>query len=136
MYEGCSLTIGTRRRHCPFGVQPVFCMVSDQHRRVLYPTLFDIRAGVFYVLGDDSPNTQDQRLYVVSEPREIHSLPMLRARFLHLTNFTALVEVRTTNRRTAGQRVTAQPHSSRVYFERRVTTIIVYRQVLGPKLLC
>ena len=48
-------------------------MVSDQHRRVLYPTLFDIRAGVFYVLGDDSPNTQDQRLYVVSEPR-IHSI--------------------------------------------------------------
>ena len=24
VYEGCSLTIGTRRRHCPFGVQPVF----------------------------------------------------------------------------------------------------------------
>ena len=24
MYEGCSLTIGTRCRHCPFGVQPVF----------------------------------------------------------------------------------------------------------------
>ena len=53
----------------------------DQHRRVLYPTLFDKRAGVFYVLGDDSPNTRDQWLYVVSEPREIHSLPMLRARF-------------------------------------------------------
>ena len=34
--------------------------------------------------------------------------------FLHLTNFTALVEVevRTTNLCTAGQRVTAQPHSS------------------------
>ena len=58
-----------------------FCMVSDQHCRVLYPTLFDKRAGVFYVLGDDSPNTRDQQLYVVSEPREIHSLPMLRARF-------------------------------------------------------
>ena len=89
-------------------------MVSDQHRRVLYPTLFDKRAGVFYVLGDDSPNTRDQQLYVVSEPQEIHSLPMLRARFLHLTNFTALVEVevRTTNLCTGGQRVTAQPHSS------------------------
>ena len=24
VYEGCSLTIGTRRRHCPFGVQPIF----------------------------------------------------------------------------------------------------------------
>ena len=41
----------------------------------------------------------------------MHSLPMLRARFLNLTNFTALVEVRTTNRCTAGQHVTAQPHS-------------------------
>ena len=47
VYKGCGLTIGTRRRHCPFGVQPVFSMVSDQHRRVLFPTLFDIRAGVF-----------------------------------------------------------------------------------------
>ena len=42
-----------------------FCMVSDQHRRVLYPTLFDKRAGVFYVLWDDSPNTRDQRLYMI-----------------------------------------------------------------------
>ena len=44
-------------------------LVSDQHRRVLYPTLFDKRAGVFYVLGNDSPNARDQRLYVVSEPQ-------------------------------------------------------------------
>ena len=105
-------------------------MVSEQHRRVLYPTLFDKRAGVFYVLGDDSPNTRDQQLYVVSEPREIHSLPMLRARFLHLSNFTALVEVevRTTNLCTAGQRVTAQPHSSHTpYGSRR---LVIYRYQL------
>ena len=39
------------------------------------------------MLGDDSPRyTWDQRLYVVSEPWETHS-PMLKARFLHLTNF-------------------------------------------------
>ena len=36
------------------------------------------------MLGDDSPNIhRNQQLYVVSEPREIHS-PMLKARFLHL----------------------------------------------------
>ena len=47
VYKGCGLIIGTRRRHCPFGVQPVFSMVSDQHHRVQYPTFFYICAGVF-----------------------------------------------------------------------------------------
>ena len=70
------------------------------------PCSFSINVlGSFTCLGMTLPIHRTNSFYVVSEPREIHSLPMLRARFLHLTNFTALVEVRTTNRCTAGQRV-------------------------------
>ena len=48
VYEGCSLTIGNRcSLTLPIWCPARFCMVSDQHRRVLYPTLFDKRAGVF-----------------------------------------------------------------------------------------
>ena len=62
-------------------------VVSDQWRRVLIPYSF-LQApwGLLHARGWLSRYTWDQRLYVVSEPRETHS-PMLKARFLHLTNF-------------------------------------------------
>ena len=59
VYEGCSLTISTRRRNCRFGVQPVFVWYLTSI--VGYCTLF-FSINIFYLLGDDSPNTRDQQL--------------------------------------------------------------------------
>ena len=62
-------------------------VVSDQWRRVLIPYSYrQAPWGLLHARGWLSRYTWDQRLYVVSEPRETHS-PMLKARFLHLTNF-------------------------------------------------
>ena len=62
-------------------------LVSDQWRRVLIPYSYrQAPWGLLHARGWLSRYTWDQRLYVVSEPRETHS-PMLKARFLHLTNF-------------------------------------------------
>ena len=62
-------------------------VVSDQWCRVLIPYSYrQAPWGLLHARGWLSRYTWDQRLYVVSEPRETHS-PMLKARFLHLTNF-------------------------------------------------
>ena len=62
-------------------------LVSDQWRRVLIPYSYrQAPWGLLHARGWLSRYTWDQRLYVVSEPRETHS-SMLKARFLHLTNF-------------------------------------------------
>ena len=62
-------------------------VVSDQWRRVLIPYSYrQAPWGLLHARGWLSQYTWDQQLYVVSEPRETHS-PMLKARFLHLTNF-------------------------------------------------
>ena len=53
---------------------------------VLYPTLVDRHAGVFYVPGDDA-SIYGANGYVLSEPREIHSLP----RLVHLTSSMLLL---------------------------------------------
>ena len=61
-------------------------LVSDQWRRVLIPYSYrQAPWGLLHARGWLSRYTWDQRLYVVSEPWETHS-PMLKARFLHLTN--------------------------------------------------
>ena len=62
-------------------------LVSDQWRRVLIPYSYrQAPWGLLHARGWLSRYTWDQQLYMVSEPRETHS-PMLKARFLHLTNF-------------------------------------------------
>ena len=62
-------------------------VVSDKWRRVLIPYSYrQAPWGLLHARGWLSRYTWDQQLYVVSEPRETHS-PMLKARFLHLTNF-------------------------------------------------
>ena len=62
-------------------------LVSDQWRWVLIPYSYrQAPWGLLHARGWLSRYTWDQRLYVVSEPWETHS-PMLKARFLHLTNF-------------------------------------------------
>ena len=64
-------------------------LVSDQWRRVLIPYSYRKAPwGLSHARGWLSRYTWDQQLYVVSEPRETHS-PMLKARFLHLTNLVA-----------------------------------------------
>ena len=64
-------------------------LVSDQWRRVLIPYSYrQAPWGLLHARGWLSRYTWDQRLYMVSEPRETHSL-MLKARFLHLTNLVA-----------------------------------------------
>ena len=64
-------------------------LVSDQWRRVLIPySYWQATWGILHARGWLSRYTWDQRLYVVSEPRETHS-PMLKARFLHLTILVA-----------------------------------------------
>ena len=64
-------------------------LVSDQWRRVLIPYSYrQAPWGLLHARGWLSRYTWDQQLYVVSEPRETHS-PMLKARFLHLTNLVA-----------------------------------------------
>ena len=64
-------------------------LVSDQWRRVLIPYSYrQAPWGLLHAWGWLSRYTWDQQLYVVSEPRETHS-PMLKARFLHLTNLVA-----------------------------------------------
>ena len=55
--------------------------------------------------------TWDQQLYVVSEPRETHS-PMLKARFLHLTNLVAQPGIEPPTSWLPGQRVTTRPRLS------------------------
>ena len=63
--------------------------VSDQWHRVLRPySYWQATWGLLHARGWLSQYTWDQRLYVVSEPRETHS-PMLKARFLHLTILVA-----------------------------------------------
>ena len=67
----------------------VVIWVSDQWRRVLIPYSYrQAPWGILHARGWLSRYTRDQRLYVVSEPRETHS-PMLKARFLHLTILVA-----------------------------------------------
>ena len=59
-------------------------LVSDQWRRVLIPYSYrQAPWGLLHARSWHSRYTWDQRLYVVSEPRETHS-QMLKARFLHL----------------------------------------------------
>ena len=70
-------------------------LVSDQWRRVLTPYSYrQAPWGLLHAQGWLSWYTWDQQLYVVSEPRETHS-PMLKARFLHLTNFGSTAGNRT-----------------------------------------
>ena len=85
-------------------------LVSDQRRRVLNPTLIDRCPGVFYKLGNDSPDMHGTN--VVSEPRETHS-PMLKARFLHLTILVA-AGIEPATSWLPGQRVTTWPRLSKV----------------------
>ena len=64
-------------------------LVSDQWRRVLIPySYWQALWGLLHARGWLSRYTWDQRLYVVSVPWETHS-PMLKVRFLHLTNLVA-----------------------------------------------
>ena len=64
-------------------------LLSDLWRRVLIPYSYrQAPWGLLHARGWLSRYTWDQRLYVVSEPRETHS-PMLKARFLHLTILVA-----------------------------------------------
>ena len=82
-------------------------LVSDQWRQVLIPYSYrQLPCGLLHAPGWLSQYTWDQRLYVVSEPRETHS-PMLKARFLHLTILVAAgIELPTSW--LPGQRVTTQ----------------------------
>ena len=67
-------------------------LVSDQWRRVLIPYSYrQAPWGLLHARGWLSRYTWDQQLYVVYESRETHS-PMLKARFLHLTNLVAQPE--------------------------------------------
>ena len=86
-------------------------LVSDQWRRVLIPYSYrQAPWGLLHARGWLSRYTWDQRLYVVSEPRETHS-PMLKARFLHLTILVA-AGIEPPTSWLPGQRVTTQPRLS------------------------
>ena len=64
-------------------------LVSDQWCRVSIPYSYrQAPWALLHAQGWLSWYTWDQRLYMVSEPRETHS-PMLKARFLHLTILVA-----------------------------------------------
>ena len=80
-------------------------LVSDQWRRVLIPYSYrQAPWGLLHAQGWLSWYTWDQQLYVVSEPRETHS-PMLKARFLHLTNLVAQLGIEPPTSWLPGQRV-------------------------------
>ena len=86
----------------------IVILVSDQWGWVLIP--YSYRQAPWVLLharGWLSRYTWDQRLYVVSEPRETHS-PMLKARFLHLTILVA-AEIEPPTSWLPGQRVTTRP---------------------------
>ena len=84
-------------------------LVSDQWRRVLIPYSYrQAPWGLLHAQGWLSWYTRDQQLYVVSEPRETHS-PMLKARFLHLTNLVAQLGIEPPTSWLPGQRVTTRP---------------------------
>ena len=86
-------------------------LVSDQWCRVLIPYSYrQATWGLLHARGWLSRYTWDQRLYVVSEPRETHS-PMLKARFLHLTILVA-AGIEPPTSWLPGQRVTTQPRLS------------------------
>ena len=86
-------------------------LVSDQWRWVLIPYSYrQAPWGLLHAQGWLSLYTWDQQLYVVSEPRETHS-PMLKARFLHLTNLVA-AGIEPPTSWLPGQRVTTQPRLS------------------------
>ena len=86
-------------------------LVSDQWRRVLIPYSYrQAPWGLLHAQGWLSRYTWDQRLYVVSEPRETHS-PMLKARFLHLTILVA-AGIEPPTSWLPGQRVTTRPRLS------------------------
>ena len=69
VYKGCSLTIGTRGRHCPFGVQPVFVWYLTSIVGY-YNLLFSINVlGYFSCLGVTLPIHGTNSFYVVSEPQ-------------------------------------------------------------------
>ena len=78
-------------------------------RRVLIPYSYrQAPWGLLHAPGWLSRYTWDQKLYVVSEPRETHS-PMLKARFLHLTNLVAQPGIEPLTSWLPGQRVTTRP---------------------------
>ena len=84
---------------------------SDQWHQVLIPYFYRQEPwGLLHARGWLSRYTWDQRLYVVSEPRETHS-PMLKARFLHLTILVA-AGIEPATSWLPGQRVTAWPRLS------------------------
>ena len=84
-------------------------LVSDQWRRVLIPYSYrQAPWGLLHAQGWLSWYTWDQKLYVVSEPRETHS-PTLKARFLHLTNLVAQPGIEPPTSWLPGQRVTTRP---------------------------
>ena len=87
-------------------------LVSDQWRRVLIPySYWQAPWGLLHARGWLSRYTWDQQLYVVSEPRKTHS-PMLKARFLHLTNLVAQPGIEPPTSWLPGQRVTTRPRLS------------------------
>ena len=87
-------------------------LVSDQWHRVLIPYSYrQAPWGLLHAQGWLSRYTWDQQLYVVSEPRETHS-PMLKERFLHLTNLVAQPGIETPTSWLPGQRVTTRPRFS------------------------
>ena len=87
-------------------------LVSDQWHRVLIPYSYrQAPWGLLHARGWLSRYTWDQQLYVVSEPRETHS-PMLKARFLHLTNLVAQPGIEPPTSWLPGQRVTTRPRLS------------------------
>ena len=89
-------------------------LVSDQWRRVLIPYSYrQAPWGLLHAQGWLSWYTWDQQLYVVSEPRETHS-PMLKARFLHLTNLVAQPGIEPLTSWLPGQRVTTRPRLSSI----------------------
>ena len=91
-------------------------LVSDQWRRVLIPYSYrQAPWGLLHARGWLSRYTWDQQLYVVSEPRETHS-PMLKARFLHLTNLVAQPGIEPPTSWLPGQCVTTQPRLSKYQF--------------------
>ena len=86
-------------------------LVSGQWRRVLIPYSYRQASwGILHARGWLSRYTWDQRLYVVSKPRETHS-PMLKARILHLTILVA-AGIKFSTSRLPGQRVTTRPRLS------------------------
>ena len=88
-------------------------VVSDQWRRVLIPYSYrQAPWGLLHARGWLSRYTWDQQLYVVSEPRETHS-PMLKARFLYLTNLVAQQGIEPPTAWLPGQRVTTRPQLSK-----------------------